>query len=85
VTQLLVHLGEIKLLSDNTLEYLQGLPLLSIQQIALWDEVHKGQIVGFQGNKSYHFPCNANGRYDANGTMQSKAGSWLHMMYPEQA
>ena len=34
VTQLLVHLGEIKLSSDNTPEYLQDLPSLSIQQIA---------------------------------------------------
>ena len=74
MTQLLICLGEIKLSSDNTPEYLQDLPSLSIQQIAFWDEVHKEQIVGFQGNKSYHFPCNANGRYDANGhhTEQSR-------------
>ena len=85
VTQLLVHLGEIKLSSDNTPEYLQDLPSLSIQQIAFWDEVRKEQIVGFQGNKSNHFPCNANGRYDANDTIQSKAGSGLPMKYPEQA
>jgi len=85
VTQLLICLGDIKRSSDNTPEYLQYLPLLSNQQITFWDEVHKEQIVGFQGNKSYHFPCNANGRYDANGTIQSKAGSWLHMKYPEQA
>ena len=71
--------------SDNTPEYLQDLPSLSIQQIAFWDEVRKEQIVGFQGNKSNHFPCNANGRYNANGTIQSNAGSWLHMKYPEQA
>ena len=48
VTQLLICLGEIKLSSDNTPEYLQDLPSLSIQQIAFWDEVHKEQIVGFK-------------------------------------
>ena len=85
VTQLLVHLSEIKLSSNNTPEYLQDLPLLSIHQITFWDEVHKEQIVGFQGNKLYHFPCNVNGRYFANGTIQGKAGSQLHMKYPEQA
>ena len=85
VTQLLIRFGKIKLSSDNTPEYLHDLPLLSIQQITFWDEVHKEQIVSCRGNKSYHFPCNANGRYDANDTIQSKAGSGLHMKYPEQA
>jgi len=82
VMQLLIHLGEIKLSSNNTPEYLNDLPSLSIHQIVFWDETHKEQIVGFQGNKSYHFPCDRSRKYDANGTIQSEVGCRLHMKYP---
>ena len=47
--------------------------------------MHKEQIVGLVGKKSYQFGCDANGIDATNGTIQGDAGSRLHVMYPEQA
>ena len=51
--QLLVHVGTIDLTTNNN-QINRGLPMLCIHQNALWDEMHKEQIVGMVGNQSYH-------------------------------
>ena len=64
---------------------MKDLPKLSINQIVFWDEMHKEQIVGYVGKKSYQFNCDPNGKYDLQGKIMTDASSRLHMKYPEQA
>ena len=79
VTQLLVHFEKI---NDNQIAdeaFLKDLPKLSINQIAFWDEMHKEQIVGYMGKKSYLFNCDPNGKYVPHGKIMTDAGSRLHI------
>ena len=84
-TQLLVQFGNITFAHDDAApQYFKDLPSLCIHQIAFWDEMHKEQIVGMVGNHSYHFPCDGDGKYGAQGTIPDAITTCLHMKYPEQ-
>jgi hypothetical protein len=59
------------------------LPELSIYQIAFWDEVHKEQVVGVNGDFTYAFPRDEDGAYTEDGMVAEQA-TRLHMKYSEQ-
>jgi hypothetical protein len=56
------------------------LTMLSIHQIAFWDEVHKEQVVGVTGDAKYAFPRDEDGAFDENGQVADQARK-LHMKY----
>ena len=84
-SQLPIRLG-LKQIPEDAEECFRDLPSLDINQIAFWDEMHKGQVIGYSGNRSYRFKINSEGIFDfINGKIASEASAALHMKYPQQA
>jgi hypothetical protein len=83
VTQLRVRLGTLTLPDDAPAQF-KNLPSLNVTQIAFWDEMHKEQVIGYAGNRSYRFSVDANGKYDPNGKATKEISSISHLKYPQQ-
>jgi hypothetical protein len=84
-SQLLIRLG-LKEIPEDAEDCFRDLPSLNINQIVFWDEMHKEQVVGYSGDRSYRFKVNSAGRFDPiNGKIAAEASAILHMKYPQQA
>ena len=85
MSQLLIRLG-LKQIQEDAEGCFKDLPPLHINQIVFWDEMHKEQVIGFAGDRSYRFKVDSSGKFDPiNGKIPSEAAAILHMKYPQQA
>jgi len=84
-SQLLIRLG-LKQVTEDAEDFYKDLPPLDINQIVFWDEMHKEQVIGYSGGRSYRFKVDSAGKFDPiNGKIPTEAAAILHMKYPQQA